>query len=269
MAAPTDRGAFIWYELMTPDPDAAKAFYDPVVGWSVQSEGMALPTGSTYRMIGRSDGKHAGGVLGMSQDMIDHGGKPGWIGYIHAPDVDATAERVTASGGAVHLPPMDMPGVGRMAMVADPWGATFYLMAPTPPADDPDATSDVWSADKPQHMHWNELRTADPAGAVALYCDLFGWRQEGSMPMGDLGDYLFIQHGEQMIGAIMPEMPQAPGSVWSFYIGVDDIDRAARAATDGGGTLASDIIQIPGGEYSVECIDPQGAAFGLVGPRKE
>ena len=89
------------------------------------------------------------------------------------------------------------------------------------------------------------------------------------MPMGDLGDYLFVQHGEQMIGAIMPEMPQAPGSVWSFYIGVDDIDRAARAVTDGGGTLASDIIQIPGGEYSVECIDSQGAAFGLVGPRKE
>jgi predicted enzyme related to lactoylglutathione lyase len=269
VAPSPERGAFIWYELMTPDPGAAKAFYDAVVGWTIEPEGVQLPTGATYRMIGRSDGGQAGGVLGMATEMIEQSGKAAWFGYIHTPDVDAAAAHLTASGGAVHMPPMDMPGVGRMAMVADPWGATFYLMTPTPPADDPNAKSDVWSKDQPQHVRWNELRTTDPGGAVALYSELFGWRQEGSMPMGDLGDYLFVEHEGTMIGAIMPVTLQSTGSTWSYYIGVDDIDRAARAVRDNGGSLNTEIMQIPGGEYSVDCIDPQGAAFGLVGPRKE
>jgi predicted enzyme related to lactoylglutathione lyase len=56
--------------------------------------------------------------------------------------------------------------------------------------------------------------------------------------------------------------------MWSFYIGVDDIDRAAQAVTAGGGTLNGPIMEIPGGEFSVHASDPQGATFGLVGPRK-
>ena len=63
--------------------------------------------------------------------------------------------------------------------------------------------------------------------------------------------------------------PGGDGSRWDFYIGVDDIDRAARAVEAGGGRLTGEIGQIPGGEYSVRVRDPQGAGFGLVGPRKE
>ena len=59
MTGSTDRGAFIWYELMTDDPAGAKAFYDAVVGWTIQAQGNAMPNGSEYRMIGRSDGGHA------------------------------------------------------------------------------------------------------------------------------------------------------------------------------------------------------------------
>lgn len=263
-----DRGSFVWYELMTPDPDGAKAFYDAVVGWTIDPAGMDLPTGGTYRMIKRSDGGNAGGVLGMGQGMIDNGGKPVWIGYIGVPDVDDTVARLTAAGGSVHMPAMDMPGVGRMAMVADPWGATFYVMTPTPPEDDPQAQSDVFSVDRPQHIRWNELWSADPDGAVALYGELFGWGQEGAMPMGELGDYMFFQRGETALGAICPTMPGGPGSQWNYYIGVDDIDRAMAAITAGGGTLLGEAQEIPGGEFSCHARDPQGADFGLVGPRK-
>ena len=128
-----DRGGFIWYELITDDVDKARDFYRAVVGWEIAAEGQAMSTGTTYRMIQRSDGGNAGGVLTMSDDMKAHGGKPVWLGYIHHPDVDAAVERIKAAGGAVHMPPMDMPGVGRMAMVADPQGAQFYVMNPTPP----------------------------------------------------------------------------------------------------------------------------------------
>lgn len=261
-------GAFIWYELMTPDALAAKAFYDAVVGWTIAPDGMPLPHGGNYRMIGRSDDGNAGGVLEMSQDMIAGGAKAGWFGYIHVADVDATVEALLRAGGAVNVPAMDMPGVGRMALVCDPWGAPFYLMTPTPPAGSPDATSDVFSVDQPQHVRWNQLQTTDPAGAVALYGELFGWRQEGAMPMGPMGDYLFIQHGDTTIGAIMPKMDDVETPVWSYFIGVNDIDRATKAVIEGGGTLDSPIMEIPGGEFSVHCFDPQGASFGLVGPRK-
>jgi len=85
----SDKGAFIWYELMTDDPAGAKAFYDAVVGWNVQADATPMPTGTEYRMIGRSDGGAAGGVLTIGDDMKRNGAKPGWLGYVHSPDVDA------------------------------------------------------------------------------------------------------------------------------------------------------------------------------------
>lgn len=266
MARTDNRGAFIWYELLTNDVDGARAFYRDVVGWEIAAEGQPLPTGATYRMIARSDGGNAGGVLSLTEDAVAQGARPGWLGYVHHPDVDAAVEQVRAAGGAVHMPAIDMPGVGRMAMVADPQGAAFYVMDPAPPAHDPGATSDVFDPVRAQHMRWNELQTSDPAAAVTLYSGLFGWKQEGSMPMDESGDYLFITHDETAIGAVMPEMP-GERTAWTFYVGVDDIDRAAEAVSAGGGTLMGEISEIPGGEFAVHCLDPQGAAIGLVGPR--
>ena len=66
----------------------------------------------------------------------------------------------------------------------------------------------------------------------------------------------------------MPLMPDMLASMWSFYIGVDDIDRAQSAVTANGGTITNGPMEIPGGEYAMNGIDPQGASFGLVGPRK-
>jgi predicted enzyme related to lactoylglutathione lyase len=153
-------------------------------------------------------------------------------------------------------------------MVTDPQGAPFYIMKPIPPMGDVNAKSDVFHTDHAQHVRWNELSTTDPAAALTFYNRHFGWRQEGEMDMGELGKYQFLYDGETMIGAVMPKMPQMPVSMWSFYIGVDDIDRAVEAVKAGGGTLFMDPMEIPGGEYSANGMDPQGAAFGLVGPRK-
>jgi predicted enzyme related to lactoylglutathione lyase len=253
---------------MTPDPAAAKSFYDAVVGWSVDAKGTSMPNGSEYRMIGRSDGGHAGGVLTLTPDMQSHGAFPGWFGYLHTPDVDAAAKALTEAGGEVHMAPTDMEGVGRMAMVSDPQGAAFYLMKPTPPAGQPDAVSDVFSPTDAQHVRWNELATSDPDAAISLYTGLFGWTQNGDMDMGAMGKYRFIQQNGTGIGAIMKTMPDAPQSAWSFYFGVDDIDRAAEAIRAGGGTISHGPAEIPGGEFSLNARDPQGANFGLVGPRK-
>lgn len=266
--AAADKGAFVWYELITPDPAGARPFYDAVVGWDIEAQGSAMPNGSEYRMIRRRDSGTAGGVLTLTEQMAGSGMQPFWAGYIHHPDVDHAAKVMTDAGGTVYMPPMDLAGIGRIAMLSDPQGAVLYLMNPTPPPDQPDAVSDVFDYEKAQHMRWNELHSDDPAAAVELYCGLFGWRQEGTMPMGELGDYLFFYRGEGMIGAVMPRMPEVPRSMWSFYAGVDDIDRAAAAVTAQGGTIVGEIMPVPGGEFSLNAIDPQGAFIGLVGPRK-
>jgi predicted enzyme related to lactoylglutathione lyase len=88
------------------------------------------------------------------------------------------------------------------------------------------------------------------------------------MDMGAMGKYQFVQHDGVAIGAIMPRMPDAPQDMWNFYIGVEDIDRAHEAVKAGGGRVFQDPMQIPGGEYALNGSDPQGALFGLVGPRK-
>jgi predicted enzyme related to lactoylglutathione lyase len=257
-------GSLIWYELITPDPDAAKHFYDAVVGWDIEPQ----PAGPLdYRMIRRSDGGNAGGVMRLSDEMASGGGRPLWLGYICVDDVDATIAAIISDGGQVHMPATDMPGVGRIAMVSDPAGAPFYLMRPTPPEDQPDVVSDVFSVDQPQHVRWNELSTSDPGGAADIYNRHFGWKQEGSMPMGPLGDYQFLQRGEVGIGAIMPLMQPGSRPHWTYYIGVDDIDRATKAVRAGGGQVLMGPQEIPGGEYSLTGLDPQGARFGLVGPR--
>lgn len=264
-----DRGAFIWYELMTDDPARARDFYAAVVGWDIDAENSVPDGAMDYRMINRGDGGFAGGVLALSQDMLANGAKPGWFGYVHVPNVDAAAAAFVEAGGAIHMGPNDMPGVGRMALISDPQGAVIYLMTPTPPPGNPDAKSDIFDVVKARHFRWNELWTTDQAAATALYIRTFGWTQEGAMPMGPMGDYLFIQHDGIGIGAIGKAQPGGEGSRWQHFVGVDDIDRACAAVSDHGGRLLGEPQQIPGGEYSVYAHDPSGATIGLVGPRKE
>lgn len=260
-------GGFIWYELMTTDADAAAAFYGAVVGWTVRKDAPDQANGMDYRMIVRSDGGFNGGILALTGEMREQSARACWLGYIHVANVDKAIDAIVADGGKLHMPKMTIE-VGSIAMVTDPQGAPFYIMAPVPPADRPDAKSDVFAPMDAQHVRWNELMTSDPDAAVAFYRKHFGWDQEGAMDMGEMGQYRFIQHGGVGIGAIMRKPAQAPVSMWNHYIGVDDIDRAIAAISAGGGQVVHGPMEIPGGEFALNGVDPQGAAFGLVGPRK-
>ncbi len=77
-------------------------------------------------MIGRSDGGFAGGVLGLTDEMRQHGARPIWLGYIGVDDVDATVSKIEAKGGKALMPAFDIPQ-GRIAMVADPQGNAGML----------------------------------------------------------------------------------------------------------------------------------------------
>ena len=148
-------GMPIWYELMTPDPAGVAAFYRAVGGWEIPAEGNAMPNGSEYREIKRPDGGNLGGVLTLTQTMRDGGARSGWMPYFHVADADDAVTKAESMGAGVQMPPTRMH-VGTLAMIADPQGAPIYLMDPIPPADNPDARSDVWDARKAGHCRWNE-----------------------------------------------------------------------------------------------------------------
>lgn len=82
-----------------------------------------------------------------------------------------------------------------------------------------------------------------------------------------MGTYRFLRHGDIMIGAVMPKMPQMQVSAWSYYFRVPDIDAAITTINTIGGSIVHGPIEIPGGEYALNAMDPQGAAFALVGPK--
>lgn len=266
---PNPAGSFIWYELMTPDPDAVAPFYAAVTGWTIGPADPAQASGMDYRMIGRADGKFAGGVLRLSADMQQHGARPLWLGYLYTPDVDALVAAIAADGGKVQMAATDIPHVGRIAMVTDPQGVPFYVMTPIPPPGQPDATSDVFDREARQRVNWNELASPDLAGAKAFYSRHFGFEFNEAMDMGPMGDYAFIDHHGQRIGAIMQQPDKTQPSVWLFYVGVPSIAAAVKAIEANGGRVVMGPQEVPTGEWIVVATDPAGAAIGLAGPKGE
>ncbi len=261
---PNNHGDFIWYELLTSDADAAGDFYGKVVGWSVGDSGQP---GMDYRIFGTPTGQ-VGGMMALTDEMKGNGARPCWMGYIGVDDVDATAKAIADAGGSIHVPPTDIPDVGRFAFIADPQGVMFYIMRGAS-----NEASNAFAATEPMvgHCAWNELSTTDPEAAKAFYGSLFGWTQDGDMDMGPLGKYEFLKvaSGDYALGAVMPKMPQMPMPFWTYYFRVADIDAAVATITAEGGTILQEPIEIPGGDFSMNALDPQGAAFALVGARKE
>ncbi len=262
-------GSFIWYELMTTDANAAARFYGAVVGWQIADRPDPQTVGKDYRHIARDDGGGVGGVLQLTKDMLEHGAHPAWVAYLYVSDLDQAVQAITADGGRALMPKMTLP-VGDIAMVTDPMGAPFYVMTPVPPPGKPDAVSDVFSVDQPQHVRWNELRSPDLARATAFYARHFGFQCNESMPMGpQLGDYQFIDHGGLRVGGMMKQADVAGPGGWTFYFGVRSASAAKRAIEANGGTVEMDLHQVPGGDWVVIATDPQGARFGVVGPKGE
>ena len=249
-------GDFIWYELLTTDADAATRFYEAVIGWNARAfEGSDIG----YRLfsIGGTD---VAGFMPIPADAKDM--RPGWLGYVGVDDVDKIAAEIVQVGGTQHMPPADIPGVGRFAMVADPQGVPFYVMRGAT-----EGTSASFSPKQTGHCQWNELSTTDQQAALAFYKARFGWDKGDAMPMGEMGDYQFITHHGETIGAVMRRTPDGPPPAWTFYFGIEDIDVAARAISGNGGTIHYGPAEVPGDFFIIVASDPQGALFGLVGPR--
>jgi uncharacterized protein len=250
-------GCFVWYELATTNVAAAKAFYADVVGWDTQD--VSIP-GSPYSLF-TAAGASVCGLTGLPENAGDMGFSPIWIGYVGVDDVDATTDRITQLGGAVYVPPTDIPNISRFSVAVDPQNATIALFkwldgGQGPPAD----------LDAPGRVGWHELLAADWEMAWRFYRELFGW-QKADVDTGAPGTCQLFTAGGQTIGGIFTKPPEVAVPYWLYYFNIADIDVALRHVRVGGGEILFGPVEIPGGRWIAQCTDPQGAIFALVGKR--
>ena len=245
---------FVWYELISGNTDLAVKFYRSVFGWEARDSGM---THLQYTLLS-AGGRDIAGIYQMPTDGSGEGMRPGWLGYI-AGDVEQDTARVVAAGGAVHCEPMDIPGVGRFAIVADPGGAMFVIFSPLAADTMPPAATETVG-----HFSWHELHAADGGKAFAFYEKMFGWTEAESLDMGPNGLYRIFAINGVPSGGMMTKMPETPAPFWQFYANVDGIDAAAERVRQGGGTILMGPHEVPGGSWIVNALDPEGVIFAMV-----
>ena len=264
-------GVPCWVDTSQPDPEAAVDFYRGLFGWEFEN---VMPPGSEGKyFIARL---HGGTVAAVGSIPESAPPQATWDTYISVDSADETASRVRDAGGGVMKEPFDVMGIGRMAVVADPEGATFC----------------VWQAmgftgaevvNEPGSVNFNDLNTRDVEGAKSFYGSVFGWETlglDGGFEMWTLpgyGDYLerddpdlrkrLAEFGgsagfEDVVASLNPigkDQPDVPAH-WSLTFAVADADATAKKAGELGGTVVIPPFDAPWVRMTV-LRDPQGATF--------
>jgi uncharacterized protein len=259
MTDSSPRGRFVWEEVMVPDPNAAAAFYEKVVGWSTKP--FSAMHSYSFFMLG---GRQRGGLMELPEEARNMGTPPMWVTYIGTPDVDATARQAKALGGQVHKQPQDIPDIGRFAILGDPQGAVFAAFTPKPgPAPEGDQKPAVGD------FSWHELITTDWESAWKFYQPLFGWEKLDAMEMPPAGVYQMFGWKDHMLGGMFnrPAGNPVPPS-WLPYILVPDSQASVKTIEQAGGKVINGPMEVPGGDWIVQGIDPQGAMFALHSKKK-
>ncbi len=251
-------GRFLWYELVTTDIRAAKSFYADVVGWDTQD--VAMP-GTAYTLF-TAGGVPVSGLMRLPDDASTSGFRPTWLGYVGVNDVDAAAARIRELGGAVHVPPQEVPDISRFSIGVDPQMATIAVFKWVNPSHERDPELEA-----PGRVGWHELFAADGERAWAFYGDLFGWRK-AETDAGPIGTYQLFSAGGLTIGGMLNKPADVPTPFWLYYFNIGDVDVAIKRVKAGNGQILAGPIEVPGDRWIVQCTDPQGAIFALVGKRR-
>ena len=247
MADNTGRGRFVWHELMTPDTSGAHAFYGKVVGWKTQ----AFEHDPSYQMFAAGSGPVGGSVAQAA-------GTPHWLHYVGTPDIEATVQAAKSRGGSVTKEIASIPNGGKYAVLADPQGAAIAVYQ---------SGSDAGKESPPKRgeFSWHELATSDWRAAIDFYSAVFGWEKMAEHDMGpEMGKYvLFGSNGVQRGGMFNKPagMPGGPG--WLGYIRVKDVNETVKKAKGARATLVNGPMEVPGGDWIAQFVDPYGAMFAV------
>jgi hypothetical protein len=246
-------GTPCWVELSgTPDVEASEAFYRELFGWEIPEMGNSAELGG-YRRA-KLNGRD---VAGVSPKMED--GQPTvWATYVSVDDAAATLAKVGEAGGQTIVEPMDVMGMGTMAVFTDTTGAVCGVWQPG-------TFSGAELVNEPSAFAWNELGTRDTAAAKAFYGAVFGWGVEDH-DMGEMGTYSEWQQDGNSIGGMMDVSGRLPDEIpahWLVYFAVENTDATLETAKSSGGSVSFGPIDIPAGRFAI-VIDPHGAAFAVI-----
>jgi predicted enzyme related to lactoylglutathione lyase len=246
-------GKVIFVELVTPDLAATKRFYSGMFGW-------------TYRDIHSSTTQYAEALLdgrpvaGLVQRAFPGGERrqPAWLSFFSVNDVDAAKTIALQHGAKVLFEPHSFPDRGREAVLADPQGAVFAILASTS-GDPPDFLA------LPGEWIWSSLITSDPDAGAAFYQTLFDY-DVFELPASAGAQHLLLA-SHNYARASVNSLPLGESKVqahWLNYVRVEDTVKAvAKVRALGGRVLVEPWIDRHGGKVAVVA-DPIGAPFGLL-----
>ncbi len=242
------QGTFCWADNSSTNVDAAKRFYQAVMGWGVED----IPIGSDmfYSMFS-CQGKHVAAISAMQPEMQAQGIPSHWNSYISVDNVDTLAEKVITLGGKVVAEPFDVFDSGRMMVIQDPSGATVSLWQPK---------NHIGASlvNTPGAMIWNELGTHEPQLAQEFFGALLGWTFKPAPQPG----YVVIYNNGRGNGGIITmteEWKDIPPH-WMVYFSVEDIEATLEKVKSNGGQAHFPIISAGVGRFTVVS-DPAGAHF--------
>ncbi|HUP84885.1 MAG TPA: VOC family protein [Acidimicrobiales bacterium] len=242
-----------WIDIGT-DVPAAKAFYCGLFGWSAADAGPPEETGG-YGFFTTADGKHVAGY-GPQQNP----GPPFWSTYVIVPSAADVVDKVTAAGGQVVVPPMEVPAAGTFAVFTDAGGAFISVWQPG-------QHTGAQVVREPGAFTWCELRSRDAAASKAFYASAFGWGAETMGADAGMPYTEFKVDGESVAGMMemTAEFPSEVPAHWLVYVEVADTAASLAEAVSLGGSVQVPVVDFPGGQFAV-IVDPQGAAFGIMTP---
>jgi predicted enzyme related to lactoylglutathione lyase len=242
-------GKVVWADLVTPDLDGAKRFYGALFGWTFRD----VP-GYTVALL---DGDP---VAGLFQKALPPGQqrRPAWLTFLAVRDVDAAQQTAVHEGGKVLSKPRNYPQRGRQAVVADPDGAVFAVLA-ADGGDPPDYLA------APGQWIWSSLLVSNPQRETAFYKALFGYDVYDLASEGDAQHYILSSDNFARAGLnAQPSDSLRRHPHWLNFVRVADAaDAAKRAVALGGRVLVEPRLDRHGGQLAV-LTDPSGALFGVM-----
>jgi uncharacterized protein len=226
--------------------EAPAAFYSGLFGWEAQ-------VGDAYTLF-----THRG--LDVAGAGASAGATPAWTTYVWVDDADAVAEQVVAAGGRLVAEPFDSLDGGRMAIAADPAGASFGVWQPG-------EHRGARVVNEPGAWSMSALSTTDPDGAKAFYGSVFGWTTSdfGGWWMFHLAGFVGGEPQQPVARDVVAVMVSGEQAAWNLDFWVDDVDAAATRAEELGGAVLSPPADDPVGRSAV-LADPAGAVFGVSRP---
>jgi predicted enzyme related to lactoylglutathione lyase len=246
-------GKAVWVDLVTPDLAAAERFYGGLFGWTFQS----VHGGSTQYAIALADGRPVGGLLQKPIPPGEHR-QSTWLTFIAVRDVDDSTRAALLHGAKVVADSKSYPLRGRQAVLGDPEGAVFAILASSS-GDAPDflAAPGTWI--------WSSLLCQEPDAEAAFYQQLFGY-EVFDLASDDGLTHLILSSDDYARASVnaFPIDSRKRHPHWLNFVRVlSTPDSLGKVVAGGGRVLVEPHVDRHGGLVAVVA-DPAGAPFGLI-----